>query len=74
MKCRMGFVTNSSATSYVVIKITLDEVEFGNALKIKIEKLLQDDDVEYLIELKGQLVNNWTGEIESEWDLVTEDD
>ena len=74
MKVRIDFVTNSSSTSYLVIKIILDEIEISDSLRTKIEKVLDDEDVDYIIQLKGQSVDNWSGEVKHEWDLKLDEE
>jgi len=72
MKARIDFVTNSSSTSYVVLKIIVDNDFYNDDLKKKIEKLLDAENIDYDIVLKCQMVDNATGELGGEWDIDEE--
>lgn len=72
MKIRVDFVTNSSSTSYVVLKIIVDRDFYNGGLKEKIEKLLDAENIDYDIVLKCQMVDNVTGELGGEWDIDEE--
>jgi hypothetical protein len=69
MKLRRGFVTNSSSTSYIVIQIIVEDYDFNDSLKDKLEKVLEAENIDYIVELKNRSVDRQTGIIESEWDV-----
>lgn len=74
MKVRTDFVTNSSTTSYIVLKIIVDSYFYSTDLKKKVEELLDAENIEYEIVLRCRSVDNVTGELEGEWDVDEDQD
>lgn len=68
MKVRYDFVTNSSTMNYIVIKVTIPEGAYNSEELTKmLEKLYSD--VEYTVELKGIALDDYTKEVEYEYDV-----